>query len=255
MYRCHRHHNWLLSVLVGALVGSSADTARAAFYSGNGDTSFGGAVGNGSLSVTDNGSVLNFQFNRGTSGNFNDALVIFIDSKSGGFSTTANFNDRGDGLRRAISGVSDSGRSTATFASGFTADYAIALNNGFAGVWQLAAGDNNSLGFLTAAGLNPTGNNAASSYTFSVDLNTLGVVPNSGSELRFTSTFISESGFRSLESFNSLTGTSGWNAVSFSEFDSYLTAVPEPTTIALGIFGAVGGLGGLMRWRGNKAKD
>jgi hypothetical protein len=239
-------------VLAVALFGIFLTSAPAALYTGNGDTSFGGAVGSGSLNVADNGTTLSFQFNRG-GGSLNDALVIFIDSTSGGFGSTAGFNDQADGLRHAISGVSGGNRATANFASGFAADYVIALNKDFAGVWQLANGNDNSLNYLGTANLSSTGGNSANNYNFNLNLATLGVAANSGAELRFSTTYISESGYRSGESFNTISGSPGWNTMSFTDFDSYLTAVPEPTTIALGIFGFIGGVGGVWRWQRSRA--
>src|SRR6266550_2151175 len=157
----------ILSIGMALLVAK----ASAALYYGNGNESFGGAVGNGSLTLTDNGTTISGTFTRGVSDTFNDNLVIFIDSQASGFTDTSTFNDAADELRRSISGF-DGGanRSTATFtASGFAADYAIAFGvNGpnFGGLWALASGNNNSLGFITSVNLNPNNNISASSYTF-----------------------------------------------------------------------------------------
>src|SRR2546430_3999637 len=78
-------------------------SARAATYSGNGNSGFGGPIGQGSLTLTDDGTTVSGTLTRGA-GNFNDALVLYVDSVPGGFSDTSGFNDGGDGLRRAISG-------------------------------------------------------------------------------------------------------------------------------------------------------
>lgn len=60
---------------------------------------------------------------------FNDYLVIYVDSKAGGFGDTSIFADNADVFRAAISarGFSVAGRSDVTFPSGFQADYAIAM--------------------------------------------------------------------------------------------------------------------------------
>ena len=116
--------------------------ASAAFfdYGGNGDTSGGGSVGNGSLRLSSSGATISVTLTRG-SGNFNDVLVLFIDSKSGGFSSTSPFSDTQNGLTKAISGFSVAGRSTATFGTGFQADYAVAIGyNQGAAVYELASG-------------------------------------------------------------------------------------------------------------------
>src|SRR5690349_18605280 len=98
-----------------------------ALYQGNGNTSFGGTVGMGSLSLTDDGTTVSGTFSKGP-GNFADVVVIFIDSVAGGFSSTTGFTDRGSSLRNAISGYYTSvDQGKAYFTPGFTADYAIAL--------------------------------------------------------------------------------------------------------------------------------
>ena len=61
-------------------------------YPGNGKMGFLGAVGMGSISVSDNLTTVTFVLNRGM-GNFTNSLVIYIDSKAGGFSTTSGFTD------------------------------------------------------------------------------------------------------------------------------------------------------------------
>src|SRR3954467_13538885 len=119
------------SVAFGALVAVSGlalsvAQVQAATYSGNGNTGFGGPLGTGSLTLSDNGTTVSGTLTRG-SGNLNDLVVIYIDPPSGGFNTASGFNDQDDSHRRAISGVGGFGRSTVNFASGFNADYAIAI--------------------------------------------------------------------------------------------------------------------------------
>src|SRR6266704_6743439 len=127
-------------------------SASAATYSGNGNSGFGGPIGVGSLTLTDNGTTVSGTVNKGPNG-FNDVLVIYLDSQAGGFSDTSGFADGADGLRKAISGF-DGGtqRSLLTFATGFSPDYAIALgpaSDNFGGMWQLVNGGANSLNFVT----------------------------------------------------------------------------------------------------------
>src|SRR5438309_11135069 len=162
-------------------------SARAATYPGNGKSGFGGPIGQGSLTLTDDGAIVSGTVTKGAGG-FNDVLVLYIDSGSGGFSDTSGFTDSGDGLRKSISGF-DGGtnRSVLTMPSGFLPDYAIALgpaNENFGGLWQLANGGNNSLGFVSSVNLNPTGNNLSASYTFSFDVSQIGLTPDSGESFR-----------------------------------------------------------------------
>src|SRR5580765_2931147 len=168
------------SIIAGlALLSSSA---VAATYSGNGNSGFGGPIGLGSLTLTDNGTTVSGQVNKGPNG-FNDVLVLYIDSTVGGFADTSGFADGADGLRKAISGF-DGGanRSLLTF-SGMNPDYAIALgpfSDNFGGLWQLANGGANSLNFVNSVNLNPTGNNNSPTYTFSFNVSDIGLLPNSG---------------------------------------------------------------------------
>jgi hypothetical protein len=135
-------------------------TAFGASYSGNGNSGFGGPIGQGSLNLTDNGTSVFGTLNKGPN-NFNDVLVIYINSVSGGFTDTSGFADANDGLRRAISGF-DGGanRSVLTMPGGFSADYAIALgpsSDSFGGLWQLANGGGGSLNFVASVSLTPVG--------------------------------------------------------------------------------------------------
>src|SRR2546423_8872127 len=88
--------------LIGASVGLCL-SSLAATYSGNGNSGFGGPIGLGSLTLTDNGTTVSGTVNKGPNG-FNDVLVFYIDSTAGGFADMSGFADGADGLRKAISG-------------------------------------------------------------------------------------------------------------------------------------------------------
>jgi len=219
-------------------------TSGAATYSGNGNSGFGGPVGLGSLTLTDNGTTVFGQVNKGPNG-FNDALVIYVDSLSGGFIDTSGFSDGADGLRKAISGF-DGGanRSTLTFAPGFAPDYAIALgpsSDNFGGLWKLANGGANSLNFISSVNLNPTGNNNSPTYTFSFDLSQIGINPGTGASFTLFGTYVSNTGYRSDEALaGNDSGTQGWNPFLQTAFGSY-TTIPEPSTLSLLVLSAVAG--------------
>src|SRR4051812_39147009 len=103
-----------LSILSTIFLSASL-SSFAATYSGNGNAGFGGPIGTGSLTLTDDGTTLSGTITKGANG-FNDALVIYIDSTAGGFADTSTFSDANDGLRKAISGFDGGGnRSLLTF--------------------------------------------------------------------------------------------------------------------------------------------
>lgn len=225
-------------------------SSRAASFSGNGNAGFGGPIGQGSLALSDDGTTISGTLTKGPNG-FNDALVLYIDSVPGGFSDTSGFADAGDGLRKAISGFDGGGnRSTLTMPTGFSADYAIALgpaSDNFGGLWHLANGGNNSLGFVGSVNLNPTGNNLSASYTFSFDVGQIGLSPVSGQSFRLLGSYISNTGFRSDEALpGNVSGAQGWNPFTGTAEATY-TTVPEPTSTAL-LFG-LAALGAAFRWR------
>jgi hypothetical protein len=194
-------------------------------FAGNGSNGFGGAIGQGSLTLSDDGTRVLGTITRGP-GTFNDALVIYVDSVAGGFSNTVSFADAGDGLRRAISGY-DGGvnRGVLTNPPGFLADYAIALSPvgpSFGGLWRLTNGGNNSLAFIAGTDFGPTGNNSATTYAFSFYVTDIGLAPNCQCGFKLLGTFVSATGYRSLEALpGQVAGTAGWNRVTATTFATY----------------------------------
>jgi len=224
-------------VLLTAAFAGFALTSQATTYSGNGDTSWGGPVGSGLLTLTDDSSTLNLTFAKGVSGDLgNNALVIYLDTVSGGFSDTSTLADTADGGRSAISGYSSSGRSTLTFASGFNPDYAVSIEGTYASLFQLNSGGDNSLTWITGAGQSGSG---SATFTLSIPISDLGLT--SGQSLELFGTLTSTSAYRSTEAIAGAdTGVVGWTPFTQTAFSTYTTAVPEPSTLALlGLSGAL----------------
>lgn len=240
------------------LIGTTA-SLHATTYSGNGLTigtngAFTGAVGGGSLTLTDDGTNVFGTFTKGPetaslgsgggNGDFNNNLVIYIDSVSGGFANTSGFKDTQDGSRKAISGYNNTTQfSVMTFANGFLPDYGISLraaSGPFGGLWQLANGGANSLPFKQSVNLSPLGPVTAPVFTFSFSLANIGLTPGAGQSFNLFGTFVSNTGNRSGEALagNDLVDpsvaplTKGFVPFTQTAFASY-TTVPEPSTLAI----------------------
>lgn len=209
-----------LYFLVACLMASGSLLAQ---FSGNGKTGFGGTVGQGSMTVSDDRSTITFTLNRG-GGDLNDAVVIYIDSRSGGFSSTANFTDDADGLRKAISGKDGENRASLTFPTGFLPDFAIAFDKDFAGIWELVeSGPHN---YQASANLTPGGNSSSPTFTVSTARTNIGST--SGTiNFKFLVTYISETAYRSNEFIGdggpaANPGFGDYTATSFSSYTSVL---------------------------------
>lgn len=178
----------------GAVADGAIGAAEYAGQSAGIGSGFGNVIGEGTALHVDadvNGR-LGFGFQLGA-GTWSDDIVIYLDSEAGGFADTAGFTDTADGLRKAISGADGANRSTLTFAPGFAADYALALNSGFAGLWKLVAGGSHvylGTAFLANAGATPE---------VGIDLDDIGLAADGGGTLRYVATLISETAYRSDE--------------------------------------------------------
>ena len=190
-------------------------------YPGNTSDGFGGPVGKGSLAVSDNGTTITLVLTKGTN-DFNDALVIYIDSKTGGFNSTSGFLDKQDGLRTAISGFDGTNRSTLSFPAGFEPDYAVAFDKGFAGIWTLQSGSTEHT-YITSANLTPAGSAISATYTMTVDKASIGIT--GAVTFKFLGTYISPTAYRSNEAIgDAMTGfVQGYNNQNILTFNTYST--------------------------------
>lgn len=221
--------------ILGALAASAlllcGTGARAVNYTGNGDASFGGDIGNGALSLTDNGTNISGTITCGHGGNMYNVLVIYVDTGvGGGFTTTTNFADANDGNRIAISGYSGSGRSVMTFTNGFAPQYAVAMGpsaTSFGGIWKLANGGNNSLPYVDTVNLSPL--QSQGPFTFSFPATDLGLTNGVPATIKIFGTYISNSGYRSSEA---IAGNdygafgAGWNPFVQTAYAVYNFAAP-----------------------------
>jgi hypothetical protein len=218
---------------LGFVVGiAAAGTARASIYPGNGATGFGGPVGIGSLTVTDDGAGnIDFSLQAGVPFSGND-LVVYLDTQPGGVADNATFTDNGDPGRTAISGANNGNpsRSLVSFAPGFLADKAISLEPGvFAGLFDLSTPSN--FGFIASGNLAGSGSGP---FTFSYSRAQLGLGPTDS--FSFEGTLISTTAYRSNETIGASvtvpgtlgdTPNAGFNG-STTFLDEYTFAAPVP---------------------------
>jgi len=237
------------SALLGTLfIALSALPALATTYFGNGATGFGGPIGNGSLSVTSDGTNVNFSLTTGVSFSGN-VLALYIDSVAGGVGNTSTFTDTGDNGRRALSGLSDSGRTLAQFPAGFSADFGITVEPGFSGLFNLSNTAN--FGYLGSGGLSGSGTGP---FTFAFPLSSLGLSPTD--DFQFVGSLISGSAYRSNETFGTSTTSPGSQGdapnAGFTGTTAFSTAytfdpVPEPGSSVLLTITAAAFAGGARR--------
>lgn len=233
------------------LTGLICPVCDAAVFAGNGATGFGGVIGDGTLELTQVGTstTINGLLTIGA-GDFNDAMVLYFDTVAGGFNSTATFDDTADGLRQAVSGFDGTNRSAITFDTGFDADFAIAIDAGFGGLWGLAGTGSHSFESVVSGPFSP----ADATVSFSFDLSDVGLA--AGDSFDFVGTYLnSGNAFRSDEAFGA--GIDGLGnvgqapaAFTSSETFSTVSAVPEPASVGMMFFG-----GGLMAYRRRRKRS
>lgn len=199
-------------------------------YSNGGGSGFGGVFGPSTVSIDADASNIFFGSNAITQNMGSNVIVIYLDTKAGGF-TDATMNDTSDGGRNAVTNLAANAEDF--FPDGFEADYAVMFGNGFALSFELTSG---SLIFQ--------GNNDGASEV-TVSRASLGL--GSGNVgFNWFGAYISDSGFNSNESvpFQDFNGggnpgfDTGSNYANYNRFE----AVPEPasmTALALGALGLI----------------
>jgi hypothetical protein len=267
--------------LMAAMCGFAlAAPAQGATYAGNGATGFGGPVGKGSLSVTDDGSGnITFTLNTSSthpSGLDGNNLVIYLSTGAPGLADTSSLTDDGDAGgtamtvdngREAISGYNDDSpaqgnpqtgpggtggsRAEIAFPTGFAATYAFSFANAYDGLFRLPTLPTDTPGGLIYVdGAAPVNN----LNTVTIPLAELGLTQ--GQSVSFVASDIDgSSAYRSNEAIGdatvngtptSLTAVSnpGFNnLITFTDFDTYnTTTVPEPASLGAAVLGAIAAL-------------
>jgi hypothetical protein len=238
--------------------------ARASIYTGNGASGFGGPVGKGTVTITDNAAgsltILYTPPASHASGVDGNSLVLYFSTGAPGLADTSSLVDDGDNGgtgptidtgHEAISGYNDGSaaqgnpqnpptRSLIAFPSGFQATYAMSIEGAFMGLFQLPpAGGNGLLTYVDGG--------AQSGYPLSVTLPLSDFGLTQGQSFNFVGSLIDgTAAYRSNEAIGDalLNGTTtslakasnpGFNnLITFTDFDTYnSTAVPEPTALGL----------------------
>ena len=200
---------------------------------------FGNVIGSKSKLYFDTSSSgqlnIGIQFGGGTMTPQQDAIVMYIDSVAGGLHDIGTINDVGGGSdrgRAAVSGLGiQSGSSKLSFAPGFYADYAIAIEPTTANLFQI--NPNGSLTFIKSVNLMPGNNGTDQQREIQLQLSDLSLP--SGGTFRWVATLLNaNNGYRSNELNGEAAysgGNIGNNYFVFSSFNTYTTtAITGATT-------------------------
>lgn len=235
------HSRVALSLAVAVtLTLAGARDARATVYAGNGATGFGGPVGTGALTITDNAAgdiTFSFQPGAGHPSVDGNSLVIYLSTGTPGLVDTRPLIDIGDSGRRAISGYNhygpdlDDTRSVIEFPSGFQATYALSMEGGYVGLFQLPPADGD--GGLTYINGGPQSGNP---LHVTLPLANLGLTQ--GQSFRLLGTLIDgNAAYRSNETIGTtspdigLGGNPGFNnLITFSSDFTYQTTIISTST-------------------------
>lgn len=172
----------------------------------------------------------------------NNAIRVFFDTKPGGFTSNAGFDDKEDFGRERLSEIAG------PLNFPFAADYGLIISpafGGFQALFELAEGGDGSLIFAgsgviaSTVGENPT----ASTFEIFIPYSNLGI--SAGDNVDFvvmyanhdSPAFVSDEGFPT----QGFEGNPGSGEVTLSNFHR-LTTVPEPAGLALLGLGALVGL-------------
>lgn len=202
--------------------------------SANSGSGFGGVVGNGTLKIADDGTDVYFQFTKGA-GDFNNMLVIYFGGNSEGRSLIDNdVNDQNDDHRRAISSAGDNA-SVLYFPIGFEAEYALAINTSFGGLWSIPATgtvENGGLDFVTALN-DDFSSSSQSAITFYFSLENIGA--GTSEAFKFLGVYLNSSnGFTSNEGFGfSQPDNVGGNPLNFTSYFNYPTGAETSPVYSL----------------------
>jgi hypothetical protein len=211
----------VLTALLAIGMLAASNPAHATNYAGNSNTGFGGAVGNGTLSMTDDGTNLTVHLTPDGSNLGGNGVALFIDIGTGGFASTSGFNDASDGGHSIVSGYSGSAQSVMTFTNGFSPSYAVSIGDGYTSLYKLANGGNGSFTYITGEGGTP--------YNFTFPAADLGLTNGTTATIRIFGSLTSQTGYRSTEAIAGNDHTAfgqGYNPFTQTAYGTYTFAAP-----------------------------
>ena len=228
-----------------ALLSLGATVASAQTYQGNGNSGFGGPLGNGTLTVTDDATAgtVTFSLATGTGGGFNDIGFFFA---TGHANLTGDATDGGNRVVTGYNGIAGD-KATVNFAAGFQANFGLDLNGGgtpFATLYSISSTTNSVAYVSSPAVTNATGG----IYSFTLTDAALGIV--AGQSVNFVAYLLNPNsadtnGNNADYLSNETLGASNLGigaTLTFSASDTYVTSapstVPEPSTWAMVAAGA-----------------
>ena len=231
-------------IIVDTTIGTATrdGTVNAGEYVGSGagiNSGFSDVLGSGSTLYVDSNLTgqLNIGIAKGAAA-WNDTGVIYIDSVAGGLTNTTTIEDTGDGGRRAISGDGGGQQSEINFAPGFGVDYAISIEDGFAGLFKV--NNDGSLTFIASTLLTPAGNVNAPYREMQLTLAQIGMAPAASQSFKYIATYLNNNNaFRSNELHGVAQstvpgGNIGQNTLTLAagDFNTFIT-MPEPGGMTL----------------------
>jgi hypothetical protein len=224
----------------GVIPANEYGPGNSQFFLGAGQ-GFGGTLGDGELYMDfdANNLYVAFQFNN----NLNDDVVMFFDTKAGGF-TDATMSDTSDGGRSLISNLTRDSNDVLPF----EADYALLIGSFGAVTFELTSGTHNFLAFDGTF----TGNSPIATREVAIPKSAFSI----GSSFDFFVAYGSESNFMSNEgmpgqSFSTSDNPGFGSAeteVVWSRYNRF-QAVPGPSALAVFAMGGLPVVGALLRRR------
>ncbi len=188
---------FILTLILSSLM-TYAQTSR---FEGNKKSNFGGAIGQGTLEVTDKGDSVCFTLIKG-SATFDSLLVFYVDGVDGGLTTTANLAAGTDIYTVAVTGNHSVGKkSVLNFSNEFMPDFSVVFNKDGGRIFFFEKSTQGVDTLITGADvvINPMGSNNATSYSGTIakaDVSVSGPV-----SFKLLGTYIGEQATRSNEGF------------------------------------------------------